>query len=391
MKMKKVVCAVMVMLMVMSGVNFSSITYAEKGDLGEGYNLEIMDKEFEAVEGETVNTGATDVVTILMFGKTDGSCSNSSKMIEWFCTAPWINDERIRFVFVDINKDTKEHITSISQKYNCPNAKFAYCPDSTANVLVWKYADTIQGRSTAFVVPLTVIKDKDNKVQYAFLGLKTPNQVREYVEDLVGDTLQEPVDPDTGKPEGSVQFGIEGTYNEEEAMKVFELVNEERKKLGYATAKMDATLTKRAMQRAAECAVNFSHTRPDGEDFFTMLDIIYLNGCGENIAVGQQDAAEVMESWMNSTGHRKNILNYSYSSIGVGCFEHNGVRYWVQLFSTIVDKEKTEAENVTGEAVVTAKKGYYGKPFMKRGTVMVGKETQTKLGLNNAQGNYNST
>ena len=56
MKMKKIICAIMVTLMAISCFNFSSVTYAEKGDLGEGYDLDIMDKEFEAVEGGTVST-----------------------------------------------------------------------------------------------------------------------------------------------------------------------------------------------------------------------------------------------------------------------------------------------------------------------------------------------
>lgn len=389
MKMKKIICAIMVTLMAISCFNFSSVTYAEKGDLGEGYDLDIMDKEFEAVEGGTVSTGATGVVTILMFGKTDGSCSNSTKMIKWFCKASWINDERIRFVFVDYNNDSYEHIKSISDTYNCPNAKFTYCPDYTANNLVWKYSDTIQGVSKAFSIPLTVIKDQNNKVQYAFYGLKTPNQVRKYVEDLVGDTLKEPVDPDTGKPEGSVQFNIEGTYNEEEAMKVFEMINEKRSELGRGTGTLDATLMKRAMQRAAECAVNYGHIRPDGDEYFTVLDDWYINGCAENVAIGQKDAQEVMDAWMNSDGHRKNILNSSYDSIGVGCFEHNGVRYWVQLFSIVVDEEKTEAQNVTAEAVITAKKGCYGKAFLLySGGVTVGKETKTVLEINNTTRGY---
>lgn len=392
MKRKELVCAIMAMVMFLSCIGFSSTTYAEKGDLGEGYNFEISDKEFEAVEGGTVNTGAKGVVTILMFGKTDGSCVNSTNMIEWFCTAPWINDERVRFVFVDYNKDSKEHITSISEKYKCGNAKFAYCPDDTANALMWKYADKIQGKSMGFNIPLTVIKDADNKVQYGFFGVKTPNQVRKYVEDLVGDTLKDtsgPDAPDEGKKDDCVQFYIEGICNEEEAMKVYELVNKEREKLGFKTAQMDATLTKRAMQRAAECAVNFSHTRPDGDPFYTVLDNIYLHGCAENIAAGQKDAEEVMESWMNSEGHRKNLLNYGYSSIGVGCFEHNGVRYWVQLFSTVLDEEMTETKVVTKEAVVTATKTYCGRAFLYRGgSVEVGKEGKTVFGVSNGQGRY---
>ncbi len=53
---------------------------------------------------------------------------------------------------------------------------------------------------------------------------------------------------------------------------------------------------------------------------------------GENIAMGQRTPQEVMNAWMNSKGHRENILNASFDTIGVGYYEENGVYYWVQLF-----------------------------------------------------------
>ena len=53
---------------------------------------------------------------------------------------------------------------------------------------------------------------------------------------------------------------------------------------------------------------------------------------GENIAMGQRTPKEVMNAWMNSKGHRENILNTSFDTIGVGCYEENGTYHWVQLF-----------------------------------------------------------
>lgn len=54
----------------------------------------------------------------------------------------------------------------------------------------------------------------------------------------------------------------------------------------------------------------------------------------ENIAVGQRTAEDVMNSWMNSLGHRANILDANVKSIGISCFYHQGVYYWVQCFGT---------------------------------------------------------
>lgn len=208
----------MMVLGSIGSVNLSSVAYAEKGDLGEGYDLTLIDREYNSVEGDVVSTESKDIVTILMFGKTDGTCVNSTNMINWFCEKTnWINDERIRFVFVDINKDTPSHMLSLSNKYNCKNARFCYSLDDTAMAQVWKYSDTIQGVSTGFQIPLTVIKDGNNKVQYAFYGSTTPTQIKPYIEDLIGGELL----TETGKPaEVTIDFEIECSFCEEEAMKV---------------------------------------------------------------------------------------------------------------------------------------------------------------------------
>ena len=112
---------------------------------------------------------------------------------------------------------------------------------------------------------------------------------------------------------------------------VIELVNQERAKQGISPVKKDAGLTNTADVRAAELEVLFSHDRPDGSDCFTA----YPRGFGykgENIAAGQRNPEEVMDSWMHSSGHRANILNPNYDSIGVGYSAEDGTPHWVQNF-----------------------------------------------------------
>ena len=79
----------------------------------------------------------------------------------------------------------------------------------------------------------------------------------------------------------------------------------------------------------------FSHTRPDGSEFSTVYaekNISFLKA-GENIAYGQKTVKEVMEDWMNSEGHKANILNSQFTSIGIGHHVgQNGIHYWTQLF-----------------------------------------------------------
>ena len=124
------------------------------------------------------------------------------------------------------------------------------------------------------------------------------------------------------------EIQITGTQKNDYAFKVLELVNNERTKQGLAKLTMDKDLLECANQRAAELAVLFSHTRTDGTIATSINSKVY----GENIAFGYSDPDKVMVGWMNSQGHRENILTSSYKTIGIGCFQHNGYLYWVQLF-----------------------------------------------------------
>lgn len=120
------------------------------------------------------------------------------------------------------------------------------------------------------------------------------------------------------------------------AEQVVKLVNEERAKAGLSALTMDTNLTAAANTRAKEIKELFSHTRPDGSSFSTVLKEqgVTFRGSGENIAWGQKTPEQVMNAWMNSTGHRANILNENFKNIGVGYYQdENGVNHWVQLFT----------------------------------------------------------
>ena len=121
-----------------------------------------------------------------------------------------------------------------------------------------------------------------------------------------------------------------GNYHYDDAYQVLEIVNQERAKVGLSALAMDESLLESAMQRAAETCLDFSHTRPSGLSCFT----VNAKASGENIAAGSSTASAVMENWMNSPGHKANILTSDYKSIGIGCFEQGGMKFWVQLFGT---------------------------------------------------------
>lgn len=120
------------------------------------------------------------------------------------------------------------------------------------------------------------------------------------------------------------------------AEQVVKLVNEERAKAGLNAVVLDKELEAAALIRAKETEISFSHTRPDGRSFTTVLKDqgISYRGAGENIAWGQSSPEEVMRGWMNSEGHRANILNPNFTKIGVGYYRNtNGRNYWTQLFT----------------------------------------------------------
>lgn len=114
-------------------------------------------------------------------------------------------------------------------------------------------------------------------------------------------------------------------------VEVIRLVNAERAKEGLTALQTNGTIAEAAQTRAEELPTLFDHTRPDGISCFTALDeagVRYWTA-GENIAAGYATPAQVVAGWMNSPGHRANILNSSFTTIGVG---RDG-NYWVQLFT----------------------------------------------------------
>ena len=133
-------------------------------------------------------------------------------------------------------------------------------------------------------------------------------------------------EPDAPEESGGVQEAAEA---------VASLVNVARQDAGLSELELDADLCAAAQARAQEIAQSFSHTRPDGSSCFTILEEfgISYRAAGENIAMGQRTPEEVMDGWMNSSGHRANILNGTFTSIGVGYYvDGAGAAHWVQIF-----------------------------------------------------------
>ena len=161
---------------------------------------------------------------------------------------------------------------------------------------------------------------------------------QEYEEQLLAieaDTAMLIIDdttPLTGTPDDEA-----GSTAQAFATQVLAMVNSERGNLNLPPLSGDnAALNAAAQARAVEIVTSFSHTRPNRQVCFTVLAEYQVGyrAAGENIAKGQSSPEAVMRSWMNSNGHRANIMNGNFSSIGIGVAQDaRGVFHWVQLFT----------------------------------------------------------
>ncbi len=118
---------------------------------------------------------------------------------------------------------------------------------------------------------------------------------------------------------------------------VIRLVNKERTNRGLSALTTNWELSRVARYKSQDMINKnyFSHTSPTYGSPFNMMEQFGLkfSAAAENIAYGQRTAQEVVTAWMNSAGHRANILSASYSQTGVGAAKKaDGTLYWTQMF-----------------------------------------------------------
>lgn len=143
---------------------------------------------------------------------------------------------------------------------------------------------------------------------------------------------------------------------------VLRIVNEERLAQGLEPLSMFSGIQKAAGTRAEEIADYFNHIRPDGTSCFTAISEqgIAYRSAGENIAAGYMSPSDVMSGWMNSPGHRSNILGSEYDHLGVGyCTGGSYGKNWSQLFvggcsvTSVAADEKGEVNYPVGTSIDT--------------------------------------
>lgn len=149
----------------------------------------------------------------------------------------------------------------------------------------------------------------------------------------LGDTVE-----DSNDSGNSITQNVYG-FNDELAMECFNLINAEREKNGVPVLKLNNDLMEACRIRAEEASHLYSHTRPNGEAFYTVLQeagIYSYSSAGENIYYNIGSPERAVEAWMYSTGHRNNILNSNYTESAVVCYvvegSHFPFYYWLQIF-----------------------------------------------------------
>lgn len=152
----------------------------------------------------------------------------------------------------------------------------------------------------------------------------TPNQPE------TPDTPDVPDTPDTPETPDTPDSGSTSSY----AQQVLDLVNRERAIYGLESLRLDDTLSRYAAVKSQDMHDNayFSHTSPTYGSPFDMMKSfgITYNYAGENIAMGYATPDAVVTAWMNSAGHRANILSSNFTRMGIGYVEDGN--YWTQWF-----------------------------------------------------------
>lgn len=264
------------------------------------------------------------------------------------------------------NKEAKEILAKIlstkkvakknASKKKCPKKKVANATvvNNTKNspVLEYKNVDLSKCKSTKDVVSTLQKNGFTNITNSNVQNINSLDGILTYIQkcnklnnnsNTTGTTKPVPTQTPTTKPvpttkptpttKPSTPTNTSGISNY--ANQVLQLVNQERVKAGLSAFTTNTTITSAANKRAQETVQSFSHTRPNGSGFSTVLTEygVPFRAAGENIAYGQKTPQEVVTGWMNSPGHRANILNTNFGKIGIGVYQANGVIYWTQEFT----------------------------------------------------------
>lgn len=263
-----------------------------------------------------IKNGNSEMITVNITVKSDNTT------VSYGSTSKLIKADKYK---VSVNTGNKSAVKVTSSDHSL---MYKVGDPSIASVSVGKWSGnnikfTVKGKK-AGTTYLTVYR-KNNKNVAVNIKITVVKQAAS-----VNTTTTVQVPSTQIKPETDSSVTSTETASDSFAEQMLALVNQARAEAGVAPLTLDSKLCDAADKRAVEITSYFSHTRPNGSDCFTIFDEFGIScwGGGENIAMGSSDAQTIFNMWMNSPGHRANILKSSFTTIGIG---KSGV-YWVQLF-----------------------------------------------------------
>jgi uncharacterized YkwD family protein len=213
----------------------------------------------------------------------------------------------------------QDQMNSILKKYLNGNLSFA---QYTKNV-----QELTNGKSTT-----TKVKQPTETVKQPTETVKQPTEtVKQPAQKPAQKTVQQPTQKAVEQKQTTAPASSQVSAFEQQ---VLDLTNQERAKIGVPALNLDVELSKVAREKSRDMQAKgyFDHNSPTYGSPFDMMKKfgVSYRTAGENIAMGQQSPQEVVTAWMNSEGHRKNILNANYTHIGIGHVAQGN--YWTQMF-----------------------------------------------------------
>lgn len=383
------VLCIVVLLASLSTIFFSTVTQASSMGAGEDYlyvegeNLRNVEMPIGFADKLAIGDNPAPVaalgntkeynlcppqdgVTVLVFFRNDCHYySFARKFFQGLSLASWVDDPRIRIVAVDCtefdNGGYPMRTEDFAKKYayGCYQSIEWYSSSAWLHEVTWRIRFDKYGIGGAWVGILSHGETTDvygNTIPaytMDYVGsdmvLERPEMLENTLSYILPD-LEQSVGQFTLPENETWTVDVVGDRDYGAAQKIYTKLVNQRKLYWleeyYRDLSLDAALTEIAMQRAAEIAIHFDHTRPDGQEMKTVygeFGYTWKNNYGENISFTtvvddlstpdtDESADNVYEGWVNSPGHFNNMVSIEFGKVGIGCFRVGDRSFWVQVF-----------------------------------------------------------
>jgi len=377
---------------------------------GDKLNLDNLDCSFKTIDEETVISTADKKPKLLVFFSSN--CGNSRGTIQQIARRGFPD---VDIYAIEVLMSSKETVTSFKNTYGSEDIVFSYDTLYTNSTYLNRYAELAQLDGMA--MPIICYIDANNKFQFITQGYSSADVIRSNIDTYCDAAYEKPEDKPSDTPlidmtpaQGNILMGFSGTYYTETSEKILKRLNEIRleackegvlnpntstplTEADYVPLQWSSDLEAIARLRAAEATVAQSHTRPNGERYYTVRTTNGEQSWAENLAWNYSGLMDGIEQWYDeksdwvnntgkTTGHYTSIINPEYNHVAVAAFRlASGGWYAVaQEFSdkSGLDSAKDSTAGacvqdmeVLGSAVTALKfEGTSSPAYVKKGTTM---------------------